>query len=63
MEKTTLTTQEVADYIGVSKDLVYAMVRKKEVPHVRVGTRLLFKKDSIERWLTTKEEESIKNTP
>ena len=55
LERTTLTVQEVAGYIGVSKDFVYMLVRQKDVPFVRIGSRVLFKRASIEAWLSDAE--------
>lgn len=57
MDRTTLTVKEVADYIGVSKDLVYKLVREKEIPAVRIGRRLVFRMESIEKWMVGKETE------
>nr|WP_258000392.1 hypothetical protein [Bacillus sp. Marseille-P3661] len=31
------------------------MVRIKQIPHIRVGKRILFQKDSIYRWIMEKE--------
>ena len=55
LERTTLTVQEVAGYIGVSKDFVYKLVRQKDIPFVRIGSRVLFKRASIESWLSDAE--------
>ena len=37
IERTTLTPEETAKYLGVSYWLVGQMVRKNEIPHFRVG--------------------------
>jgi len=51
LKRTTFNVSEIAEYLGVSRELVYSMVSKNEVPHVRISSRILFKRDSIERWL------------
>lgn len=51
MIKHTFTVKETAQYIGVSKDLIYKMVRTKEIPFIRIGRRVLFRKESIDQWL------------
>jgi excisionase family DNA binding protein len=56
LDRITFTTHEVAAYLGVSKDLIYQMVREKTIPCVRIGRRILFKRDSIDRWFASKEE-------
>ncbi|MCF6409010.1 helix-turn-helix domain-containing protein [Alkalihalobacillus sp. EGI L200015] len=47
---------EVAEYLGVSKDLVYQLVREKEIPHVRLSKRvLIFDRHSIDDWISDQE--------
>ncbi|MGH0430943.1 helix-turn-helix domain-containing protein [Bacillus hominis] len=55
MNRQTLNVQEIANYIGVSRDLIYKMVRTNEIPFIRVGKRLLFRKESIDKWLLSQE--------
>ncbi|QTL47327.1 helix-turn-helix domain-containing protein [Priestia aryabhattai] len=61
MIKRTLTVKETAQYIGVSKDLIYKMVRTKEIPFIRIGRRVLFRKESIDQWLHSQEIASDQN--
>ena len=55
IERTTLTTEETAKYLGVSYWLVGQMVRKHEIPHFRVGGRILFRKKSIDDYMEQQE--------
>ena len=55
IERTTLTTEETAKYLGVSYWLVGQMVRKNEIPHFRVGGRILFRKKSIDDYMEQQE--------
>lgn len=57
IERTTLTMEEVAKYLGISYWLVGQLVRKNELPHFRVGGRLLFRKETIDNYM--KEQEKI----
>ncbi|MCZ8520160.1 MULTISPECIES: helix-turn-helix domain-containing protein [Paenibacillus] len=50
MSEKRLTVFELADRWGVHHDTVYTMVRKKELPHFRVGNRILFREASIQKW-------------
>ena len=52
MPKITLTVQEAAHLIGVSTTTIYTMVREGQIPHVRVRGRILFHRDTIEKWLS-----------
>lgn len=51
IKRSTLEVKEVADYLGVSSDLIYRLVREKAIPHFRLGRRVLFKKEIIDRWI------------
>lgn len=51
MEKLTLTAKEVADLVGLSIHTIYKMTRENEIPHVQFGRRVLYRRESIEKWL------------
>lgn len=59
MQRKTLTTEEVADYIGVHKDTIYTMVRQKQIPHIRVRRRIFFSKETIDSWMRDQEQKSL----
>jgi excisionase family DNA binding protein len=48
MASETLTVQEVADYLRVSRQTVYTMVRTGKLPHFRVGNKVRFKRSEID---------------
>ncbi|WP_367618614.1 excisionase family DNA-binding protein [Paenibacillus andongensis] len=52
-EKAMFTVKELSSYLCVSQDCIYAMVREKQIPYVRVRRRILFHRDSIDSWLKT----------
>jgi len=49
--KKILTVSELASYLQVSTDSIYAMVREKQIPHIRVLRRILFNTELIEEWI------------
>jgi len=51
IERTTLTVPEVAEYLGVSTDLIYRMAREKTIPKFNIGSRVLFKRQAIDKWI------------
>ncbi|MFM9535739.1 helix-turn-helix domain-containing protein [Lysinibacillus sp. IITD104] len=53
MGKLTMSVDEVANELGVSKTTIYTMARQKEIPHTKVRGRILFHKPTIEQWLIT----------
>ncbi|MEH7223896.1 helix-turn-helix domain-containing protein [Bacillus sp. JJ1566] len=59
MQRKTLTTEEVADYIGVHKDTIYTMVRQKQIPHIRVRRRIFFSIETIDAWMRDQEQKSL----
>ena len=59
VKRSTLTTLEVAKYLGVSQDLIFKMVREKSIPCFRIGRRILFRVESIDKWITEREHEGV----
>lgn len=49
--KIALTVNEVAEMLGLSKDIVYRLAREGTLPSVKAGSRVLFHRPSIEKWL------------
>lgn len=60
MQRKTLTTQEVANYIGVHQDTIYTMVKQKQIPHFRVRRRILFSIETIDAWMREQIQNSTK---
>jgi len=46
-----LSVDEIAKYLGVSKDTVYAWVAKKDMPGHRIGRLWKFKTDDVDDWV------------
>lgn len=61
VERLTLSVDEVANALGISKTTVYTMARQKEIPHTKVRGRILFHKPTIEHWLISNAEGVNKN--
>lgn len=59
--RTTLTMKETAEYLGVSYWLVTQLVRRKQIPCSRVGGKVLFRKEVLDKYLNEKEKASITN--
>ena len=56
--KLTLSVEEIAEALGVSRTTIYTMARQKEIPHKKVRGRILFHKPTIEHWLISNTEAS-----
>ena len=46
-----LSVDEVAEYLGVSKDTVYAWITDKGMPGYKVGRFWKFKRDDVDAWV------------
>lgn len=46
-----LNLNELADYIKVSKSTAYKWCSNGQIPYIKTGKLLLFKKDAIDLWL------------
>lgn len=53
------TVKEAAEYLGVSADSIYKMVRQKEIPHFRVRRTILLSKKAVDEWVEEQESESV----
>lgn len=59
MRKNTLDVKDAADYLQVSTDTIYDMVRKKEIPHFRVRRRIFFSKNTLDEWISQQEHDVL----
>jgi excisionase family DNA binding protein len=52
-----LSTQDLADYLGVSLRTVYNWrYRSEGPPAIRVGGKVLFRESELQEWLTARSE-------
>jgi excisionase family DNA binding protein len=50
-----LNADEVAELLGVGRNTVYEAASRGEIPHRRVGRRLIFSRAAVMEWLNGKE--------
>jgi excisionase family DNA binding protein len=54
--RTTVSLSEFADMLGVSKRLVYKLIDRDDAPPlIRIGRRVLIRREAAERWLIDRE--------
>ncbi len=46
-----MTAKQIADYLQINEMTLYKKVRLGEIPVIRLGRALRFKKDIIDKWL------------
>ena len=51
MQNRWMTLQEVADYLQLSKDMIYRLAQNGRIPASKVGSRWRFKQERIDRWM------------
>jgi excisionase family DNA binding protein len=49
-----LNVDQVADLLGLGRNTVYEAANRGELPHRRVGRRLLFSRTAVLEWLAGK---------
>ena len=60
VQRTTLTMQEAADYLGISYWLINQLVKRKEIPFLKLGGKYLFRVAALEDYLNAKEQQSLR---
>ena len=55
-ESRLLTVEDVAHYLQFTPETVRSMVRRGELPAIKVGRRWRFRKEKIEAWIQTRGE-------
>lgn len=45
-----MNTDEAAQYLHISKDWLYTLASKKDIPYYKVGKGLRFDRDELDRW-------------
>ena len=55
-----LNAKKVADILGIRPWTVYQLVKRGELPAVKIGSRIYrFRRESIENWVSARESESL----
>jgi len=63
VEKATMRARPAAEYLGTSYWKLLELVKTGLVPHIRIGGRLLFRRETLDRWLSEQELAGIKQEP
>lgn len=51
MKRKTVTPDELAEELGISRGKVYENLRAGLIPHVRLGRRFVIPRIAVDRWL------------
>jgi|GEM_PF-3652477 len=60
-----LKTKEARDYLGISTNAMYALMRCRTFPSIRIGGRYYVCADKLEEWLdkATREKKTVNGFP
>ncbi len=50
-ESAFMTVREVADYLKMRPLAIYRKVKRREIPFLKAGRSIRFRKDEVDRWL------------
>lgn len=59
MTKQTISAKEAGAILGISAWTLYEWVKAGEIPHIKIGKRVLFRRQTLLEWLDRKEAESV----
>ncbi len=51
MASNMFDVKQLAEYLNVSVSLLRKLVRRNEIPYNRIGVKLMFQKNEIDKWL------------
>ena len=49
-----MTKQDVMDYLKISHQTLYRLMKKRETPYFKLERKVLFRKAEIDKWLESK---------
>ena len=56
--ETILTVPQVAEYLQLSKSKLYQMVKRGEIPHIKIGKNVRIRESDLLEWLDAQHEPS-----
>lgn len=62
MTKKICDIKDLSLYINTSIPEIRKLVREKKIPHFRVGNRIKFDINEIDKWLEKLQEKEVKNS-
>ena len=51
MDKLAYSTAEAAEVLGVSRPVIYTLMRRADFPAVKIGTRTLISEEGLRAWV------------
>lgn len=54
-----MTAKEVSVWLKISLPWVRKLTQEKRIPHVRIGSRVLFRPEEVEAWIRSHEVKAV----
>ena len=54
-----LSVQEIAHYLGISKETVYRWLDSKKIPAHKIGKQWKFKTNEVDQWVLNQQTQSL----
>lgn len=61
--ETLLTVKEVAGITRLATSSIYSLIAQKAIPHLKMGSRVLFSPSELESWVESKRQPSGLSNP
>lgn len=52
--KQYLTVKELCEWIRLSRSTVYTLISENQIPHFKLGGKILFDREKIQNWIDSK---------
>ena len=59
MKPATVKAKQPAKYLNISYWKILDMVKKGEIPHIKAGKLVLFRRETLDQWLVEQEQQSV----
>jgi excisionase family DNA binding protein len=59
MKPATVKAKQAAKYLNISYWKILDMVKRGEIPHIKAGKLVLFRKETLDRWIVEQEQQSV----
>lgn len=60
-QRLTLTVEEAATRLGISRSFAYEAVQRDDIPSMRIGRRILIPKAALERFVTSVPDQDVRS--
>lgn len=60
MTRATMNARDAAAYIGCSYWKILEIAKAGEIPHAKIGNRIIFRRETLDNWMEEQEVKSVR---